>query len=196
MENPSQIVTDSDEEVVKKKNKCVAKKKWRFAKLGIFVGSSLSFHPKFSSFLLFCSMPALMHILVPALIPTFMPAFISHFRSLAVLLSCHIPAPISHLGSLIVLLSRHASIFYCRILAFLSLVLSILGQSLLFKFSSFRIFKWSLSNEPWLRMSTSPAKSFRPFLALGTYNQTNKNKRKRGFTITFINFYPLIGNHD
>ena len=54
-------------------------------------------------------------------------------------------------------------------------------------------------------MSTSSAKPFCPFSALGalnpddnngSYNPTNINQRKQGFNTTFINSHQLAGNHD
>ena len=71
--NLGQVVTDFKEEVVKKKNKYVAKRKQWLAKLHVLVGSFLS--PHFESSLLSspCSMPAPMPALVPAPEPAFIP---------------------------------------------------------------------------------------------------------------------------
>ena len=81
----------------------------------------------------------------------------------------------------------------------------VLGLSLPLGPSPLKTFKRSLLDKPWSHMSTSSAKPLCPFPALGpqnpdnnngSYNPTNKNKRKRGFDITFINSCPLAGNHD
>ena len=83
--------------------------------------------------------------------------------------------------------------------------LPVLGLPLLLGPLFLKTFKQSLSDELWPRMLTSPAKPFRLFPALGAlnpdnnnglYNPTNKNKRKRGFDIAFINSRLLAGNYD
>ena len=192
--NSAQVVRDSEEEVVKKKNKRATKRKERLAKLHTSIRFSLSSRPESSLFLLPHSVsvpvPTLVPALVPTLIPTFVPASLSHFRSFVILLSGHMPAP--------------ATVSCCGIPA-LILLLPVLGPSLLLRPSLFRILKQSLSDEPWPRVSTSPAKSLCAFPALGAlnldnnnglYNSTNNNKPKQGFDITFINSCPLAGNHD
>lgn len=96
-----QVVMDSEEELVKKKNKYAAKKKERLAKLQAPVGFTLSPYPKSSPFLLSCSMPTSMPAFIPAPVttPIFRP------RSPAILSSYHVPAPISRPRLLAVLLS-------------------------------------------------------------------------------------------
>lgn len=102
---PGQVVTDSEEEVVKKKNEHTAKKKERLPKLHTLVGSTLSPCPKSSPFLLPCSMSTPVPAPMPAPVTTsiFCPGSptISLFR--------HELAPISRPGSLAVLLSRRCA---------------------------------------------------------------------------------------
>ena len=101
VDNPGQIVTDFEEKVVKKKNKCVAKSKERLAKLCATIGSLLSPCPESSLFLLPCSIPAFVLTFVPAPMPAFLPAPVpapipasfSHPESLVVLLSDCVPTP-------------------------------------------------------------------------------------------------------
>lgn len=99
---------------------------------------------------------------------------------------------------------RDTPVSYCRIPALLA-PLSVLGPFFLLGFSPIRIFQWSLSDGPWLRMSTSVAKRLCLFSAFGAYNPdnnnslynlTNTNKCKRSFDTTFINSRPLTGNHN
>lgn len=79
IDNSSQIVTDFEEKVVKKKNKCTAKKKKRLTKFYGFVESFLFLHSKSSPFLLPCFVPNLVPALVFAPMPISKPAPI--FRS-------------------------------------------------------------------------------------------------------------------
>lgn len=139
VDNYDQVVTDSEKEVMMKKNKYAAKRKEQLAKFCSPIKSFLSPCPEFSSFLLPCFAPALMPTLVPtlvpALMPTFMPVPVSYSGFLAILLShsllvsvfclrfpailssCCVPA----LARFIALfLLCHTPVFYCRILAFLS----------------------------------------------------------------------------
>lgn len=95
--NLSQIVTDSEEKVVKKMNKYAAKRKEQFEKLCVSVRFSLSFCPKSSSFLLLYSVPT------PISAP--ITTFISYSGSLAVLLSSRVPALVFCPRFLVVLLS-------------------------------------------------------------------------------------------
>lgn len=139
MDNPGQVVTDLEEEVVKKKNKCAAKKKERIAKFHDFVRSLLSPHPEFSPFLLPCSMPAPMPALMLALVPTLMPAFMP--ASMPALVSASIPALVSHLKSSNVLLSCYALVFCRQISALLLSLPSGLSLTLFLGSSPFRIFK-------------------------------------------------------
>ena len=187
VDNPGQVVTDSEEKVVKKKNKRVAKIKERLAKLCAPVGSPLSPRPESSLFLSPRSVPAPVPALVFAPLPTPVPAPLSRPGSPVVLSSGRVPAPAA--------VSRQA----------LMSPLPMLGPPLPLGPSSLRTFKQSLSDEPWPCVSTSPAKLFRPFPALdalnpdnnnGSYNPTDKSERKRGFNTTFINSRPLTGNHD
>ena len=91
VDNPRQIVTDFEEEVVKKKNKCVAKRKEQLAKLCTPIVSSLSS----------C-------LWSPAvLLSRYIPAPVSHHRSPAVLLSHHVLALVFCLGFTVLLLSCH-----------------------------------------------------------------------------------------
>lgn len=130
VDNPSHVVTDSEEKVVKKKNKCMAIKKEQLAKLHAPIRSPLSICPKSSPLLLPSSMPTPMPAPVttpvscpesPAVLSSYcvptpvscpgspavlsscrMPALVSRPGSPTVLSSCCLPAPISRLGSLAV----------------------------------------------------------------------------------------------
>ena len=194
VDNPGQVVMDFEEKMVKKKNKCVAKRKKRLAKLCALVGSLLSPRPESSllssPYFVPAPMPALMPALMPTLVLTLMPAFLSHLGSPVVLSSNCVPTP--------------TAVFYYGIPALMS-PLFVIDPPLLFGPLSFRTFKQFLSDEPWPRMSTRPAKPLCLFPALGalnlnnnngSYNPTNHNKCKRGFNTAFINSHPLAGNHD
>lgn len=116
--NLGQVVIDSKEKVVEKKNKYTVKKKW-LAKLNASVRSFLFFCFKSSLFLLLC--------FIPTPVPVFMATLISYFRSFAVLLSCYMfilvscfrslailsfcymPAFVSYFESLAILLSHYIS---------------------------------------------------------------------------------------
>ena len=195
VDNPSQVVTDSEEEVVKKKNKCVVKRKEWLAKLHTPVRSPLSPCPVSSFLLMPCFLPALILALVPAPVlalvsasmPAPMPAPFSCPGSPIILSSSCVPAPAA--------VSRRA----------LMLPLPVLGRLLPLRPLPLRTFKQSLSDELWPHVLTSLAKPFCLFPALsvvnpdnnnGLYNPTNKNKHKRGFDTAFINSRPLAGNHD
>ena len=103
MNNPGQVITDSEEEVMKKKNKHTAKKKEQLAKLHAPVGSPLSPCPE--SFLLLSrrSVPALVPALVPAPVPAPLPAPVPALMPAPV--PAPLPAPLSCPGSPVVLLS-------------------------------------------------------------------------------------------
>ena len=81
--------------MVKKKNKCTAKKKKRLAKLYTLLRSPLFFCPEFSLLL----SPNSMAAFVPTLIPTPIPALVFYPRSLAILLFYCMPAFVFCLGS-------------------------------------------------------------------------------------------------
>lgn len=152
VDNPGQLVTDSEEKVVKKKNKRVAKRKERLAKLCALVRFPSSPHFKSSPLFLSCFVPAP----VPAIVPTPVPALIltlvttpiSCLASLAILSSYCVPVPAAFaaLSS-----SSHASVSYRGILALLFL-LPVLGLPLRLRSSPIKTFKQSLSNELWLRV--------------------------------------------
>ena len=198
VDKAGQVVTNSQEEVVKKKNKCVAKRKKRLAKLRSPVRSLLFPCPESSLFLLPYLLPTPMPAFVFVLVPAFMPASIS----------TPMPAAFSCLGSPVVLLSSRVSVpaaVSCRRIPALMSPLLVLGPPLPFKPLLLKTFKQFLSDEPQPRMSTSPVKPFCLFLAFGTanlddnnslYNLTNNNKRKRGFNTLFINSRLLADNHD
>ena len=178
VDNSSQIVTDSKEEMVKKMNKCAAKKKERLAKLCALIKCFLFSYPKSSLFLSPRSMSA------------FVPTSLSYLGSPIIFLSSHMPAPAA--------ISRNG-------ISALMLPLSVFGQPLLFGSLSLRTFKQSLLDKPRPRMLTSPAKLFCLFPTFGAlnldnknglYNLINHNKRKWDFDIAFINSCPLAGNHD
>lgn len=192
---------DSKEEVVKKKNKCMAKKKERLVKLNASVKFLLSSCPEFSLFLLPCSLPAPLPALMSALVLAPLLAPVSYLRSFAVLLSGCVPA-LTVFTALFLL--YHAFISNCKISALL-LLLFVLGSPLFLGPSLLRTFKQFLSDELWPRMSTSSAKCFCPFLALSMYNpddnnnlynSTNSNKCKQDFNMMFINSRLLASNHD
>lgn len=181
--NPSQIVADFEKEIVKKKNKLMAKKKKRLAKLYTLIGSRLSFcprsstvllsyyisvlvfHPRFPAVLLFCRMLTLVSCprSCTVLLFCYMPAPISCPRSLVILLSCYIPAPTAFATFF---LPHHTLVSGCKISA---LLLPLFMPNPLFILRSlfFRTFKWSLLDKLWLCMSTSLAKFFCLFAALG-----------------------------
>lgn len=147
VDNPGQIVTDFEREVLKKKNKCAAKKKERLVKFPAFVEFFLSPSSESSPFLLPYFMPTPILALVPALIPTPVPAlvptFVSRLGLPAILLSCCIPIPaVSTAFSL----PQHALVSCCEILVFLSLLL-MLDLSLFLGSSTFKTFKQSLSDK-------------------------------------------------
>lgn len=74
MDNLDQIVIDSEEVMMKKKNEYIAKKKGRFEKLYTTIGSFSTSCSKFSSHLL----PCFGLTLVSALVFAFVPVLISH----------------------------------------------------------------------------------------------------------------------
>lgn len=206
---------------MKKKNKCVTKKKERLIKFYTFVGSLLFFYLWFPAILLsYCiaalvSCPESLAISLSycVLAPAFYPG------SPTILLFYYVPTPVSCLGSLIILLSCcipalaasvafflpcYTFVSYCGISALL-LLLSILGLPLFLGFCPLRIFKQSLLNKFWPCSLTSLTKLFCPFPAFDAYNLDNNNglhnltniiKLKRGFNTAFINSCSLIGNHD
>ena len=198
IDNPGQVVTDSGEDVVKKKNKRAAKKKEWLAKLRAPVRSPLSSRLESSS----CLLPRFMRTPVPALVPTPVPALgpalVPALMSapMPAFVPALVPVLISRPRSLALLSSCHASISCYGILALLLLLLTMLGLLLFLGFSPLRTFKQSLLDKPSPRVSTSPAKFFCLFLALGAYNSTNTNERKWGFDTIFINSCLLAGNHD
>ena len=196
--NLGQIVMDSEEKVVKKKNNCAAKRKKWLAKLCISVGSFSSLCSEFSLLLSPCFLPApvpaLMPALVPALVPTPVPA--------------PVPAPFFCPRSSVVLSSDHlpalATISRCRIPTFM-LPLSVFDSPLPLRPLFLRTFKQFLLDEPRPRVSISFTKPFHLFPAFGAlnpnnnnrlYNPTNKNKCKQGFDTAFINFRLLANNHN
>lgn len=134
MDNPGQIVMDSEEEMVKKKNKCVAKRKERLVKLCAFVRSLLFPYPKSSLFSSLCSMPAPMPAIISAPMPAVVPAPV--FASVL--------ASFSRLGSPVLLLSGHLSalvaVSCCKIPALMS-PLFVLGPTLSLGPSSLKRFK-------------------------------------------------------
>ena len=214
MDNLGQVVTNLEEEVVKKKNKHAAKRKERLAKLCAPIRSPLSFCPEFFPFLLPCfvlasipalvptsvpaSVPALVPTLEPALIPALVLAPVSTFVLilLPTFVLAPVPALVSRPRSFVVLLSRHASVFYRRIPTLLLPFLSMLGPLFFLGSSPLRIFKRFLLDKPRPRILTSPAKPLCLFLALDAYNLTDNNKRKWDFDTAFINSRPLAGNHN
>ena len=133
IDNFDQIVTDSEEEVIMKKNKCAAGRKKRLAKLCTPFGSVLSSHPKSSL------------LLLPRFVPTSVLAFMLAFVPVLV------PAPVLALfscsGSPVVSLSgcvpTSAAVSHCKIPA-LILPLPILGPLLPLGPSSLRTFKQSV----------------------------------------------------
>ena len=203
VDNLGQVVTDSEEEVVKKKNKRAAKRKERFAKLCAPIGSFSSPCPKSSFLLSPHSVPTPVHALMPAPMSTFVPAPVTALVPAPV--STPMPVPLSRPGSPVVLSSgcvpAPATVSHRTLMS----QLPMLGPPLLLGPSPLRIFKQSLSDKPRPRVSTSLAKPLcvlPAFSALnpdnnnGSYNPIDKNECKRGFDIAFINSRPLAGNHD
>ena len=130
VDNPSQVVTNLEENMIKKKNKHAAKRRKRLAKLCSPLGSLLSPYPESSPLSSPSAMPALMPAFVPTIVPAPMPALMPALVS--VLVPAFVPAPIpalilvfmstpvSHPGSPTILLSCHSPVFYCGIPALLS----------------------------------------------------------------------------
>lgn len=196
LDNPNQVITDSKEKMVKKKNECAAKRKKQLAKLRTPIGSSSSPRPKFSLLSLPCSMPTSVPALVPALVLALVPAFVP-VAPMSASFSC-LGSPVNFLSGRVPALVAVS----CR--AFMPPV-SVLSPFLPLRPLPLRTFKQSLSDEPRPRVSISPAKPLCPFLALGAldlynnnglYNPTNKNNRKRDFDIVFINSCLLANKHD
>ena len=121
VDNPSQVVTDFEEKMVKKKNKRAAKRKERLAKLYALVGFLLSPYSEFSLLLLSYFVP----VLVPDLVPAPMLALVAAF--VPALLPAPMPTPFSCSRSSVVLLSgcvpTPSAVFYCEILALMSSLL-------------------------------------------------------------------------
>ena len=132
VDNPGQIVTDSKEEVVKKKNKRAAKTKERLTKFCALVESLLSPCPKSSFFLLPHSVPAPMPALVSTPVLSLVLAPMLAFVPTPV--SALVPVSLSRSGSPVVLSSGRmptpAAVSRRKIPA-LILPLPILGLSLL-----------------------------------------------------------------
>ena len=144
MENPGLVITDSEEELIKKKNKRTVKRKERLAKLCVPIKPPSSLCPESSPLLSPCFVP------VPkfALVPIPMPAPISRFGFPAILLSCHVPVPVFCPDSPAILSSNHTPVSCRGIPALLSSLFNMLGSPLLFKSSSLQTFKRFLSDKP------------------------------------------------
>lgn len=110
VDNPGQVVTDSEKKVMKKKNKCVTKKKERLVKFYTFVKSLLFFYLWSPAVLLSCCIAALVSCPESLAISLSycMPTAVFCSRSLIILLFYCVPAPIFYFGSLVILLS------YCK----------------------------------------------------------------------------------
>ena len=138
VDNLGEIITDFEEEIMKKKNKRVFKKKERLTKLCALFRSFLSPCLESTFLLLLC--------FVPAHVPTFrsapMPAPVSYPRSPAILSSGYVPALAA---STAFSSPHHFLIFYYFIPVFL-LTLSVLD--LPFLSLSLKTFKQFLSDEP------------------------------------------------
>lgn len=203
IDNPGQVISDYEEKVLKKKNKCVVKGKKRLKKLCAPGGSLLFPRLEYSS------------LLSPRFMPTPMPTpvFTSIFRpgSPTILSSYRMSAPtvfavLSLLCSASSSYPRSSALSsYCLIpilsisrhgILALLLPLLVLDLPLSLESSLFKIFKQLWSDELWPRVSTSPAKPLHPFQALGLYNPTNNNERKQNFDPMFTNSRLLAGNHD
>lgn len=128
--NSGQIVMNFEEEVVKKKNECAAKKKERLIKLRILVRSLLSFDLKSSLLLLLYSLPTPIPAFVLVFVLVLMPA------PIFILLFCSRSPIIWSSGCMPTL----ATVSYCRI-SVLLLLLSVFSPPLLLGPSSLRIFK-------------------------------------------------------
>ena len=165
VDNPGHIVTNSKKEMVKKKNKCAAKRKERLAKLYAPVGSSLSPRPESFLLLSLYSVPALLPALVPTPILALMPAPLSAF--VPTLFSCSGSSVVSSSG----FVPAPAAISCQALMS----PFPVLGSSLSLVPSPLRTFKQFLSDKPRLRVLTSSAKPFCPFPALGALNPKNNN---------------------
>lgn len=139
------IITDFNKKLVKKKNKCKAKRKKWFLKFYTLIRSPLFFCPKFFTIWLFCYIPALIFCprLSAVLLFCCVPAVVFCLKSSNILLSYYMPAL-----AISAILSSICQIFiFCyRISAFL-LPLLLLYLFFLLEFSLFRIFKQFLSNK-------------------------------------------------
>lgn len=148
---------DFEKKVIKKKNKCMAKRKERFAKLYALIESFLSFCPRSFIILLSCYIPALIFcpkspaVLMSCYVLTlifcskspvvlwfcYMPALVSYPKSPVVLLFCYI---LALAASSALFLPCYAFISYCRISALL-LLLFMLNPLLILGFSPLRTLK-------------------------------------------------------
>lgn len=196
---------NSKKEVVKKKNKCIAKKKATYKIL--YFCWIFFVHLSWIFFLLPCFKPILVSTIVSAFMRTLIsapiPTLISHLKSLTVLLSYCLPTLVSCLRFSAILLFCYVLVLVAILALFL--LLFVLDPSLFLGFLLFRTFKKFMIDEPWLYMSTSPIKSFCLFLVFNAYNSknnnslynpTNTNKCKQGFNSVFINFCLLAANYD
>lgn len=148
VENPSQVVTNLDKKMVKKKNKYAAKRKQQLAKLCVHIRSCLSPCPESSSFLLPRLVSAPLPAIIPAPIPGHMPAPMTTpvccSGSPIISSSCYVPIPAAFAA---LSLPCHTLIF-CRGILVLLFLLLMRAPPLFLESSLIRIFKQSLSDQP------------------------------------------------
>lgn len=135
---------NSKEVLVKKKNKCAAKKKERLAKLCTLVRFFLFFCPESSLFLSFYSISTLVHALISALVPFLIPTPISNLKFSTVLLFYCVLIP-----AIFIALFLSFNVFIsCYGIPTPLLLLLMLGSLLSLKFLPLKTFKQSLLDEP------------------------------------------------
>ena len=212
LEDNGQLITDSENEKVRKRLECVAKRKARRNNLRAFVRQALAI----GSVTPLLSSPALSsRFFVPALLfclgsPTPLLSYLPMFASLSCL---ELPTPLLSCPLMPASLSRPlmSALLSCPpIPALLSLLVPALlflpmpasaSHSMLGSVptrlisSALRIFKQALLDEPLGRQLTSPSlpELLCPFSILGLLPK--KSNCKRPFNTTFINSCPLVANH-
>ena len=172
----SQLITDSEDEKVRKQNKCAAKKKGRLNNICTPLRA-----PAAGSAALLLSCPTL----------------VSRLGSSALLLSC-LRSP-THLSPLAACLEIPTVLLSYLMLApvhgspAVFLLLPVVGPTPPHLASTaFRTFQQDLSDK-FLRYSISPAEFLCPFPPFGLL--PDKTNHKRTFNIAFINSCPFAGNH-
>lgn len=225
VDNSDSIVMDFKKEVVRKKNKYAAKRKTRLENPILLYGLLLLdlqlFYCLILCLLLLLNLQLFCHVVLnlppiysfdfilflvqnPLLFPS-----LSCSRSFVLLLPYSMHAPTAKSPTFSLLCSEHT------LAAGISTLLSTYSKCTLtagfpalllpcplpgpvlshLKYLALKIFKQLLSDEFWLRLSSSLTQLFCLFPILGLYNLINNTKLKWTFYITFINSRPLVNNH-